>query len=153
MLINNSLSEEKWDRLVKERLLSSGFIEGVALLSSTKANCIYALGMLKREFEQIPQSSAQFASLFSNTEPFSSSEVIERYFIDGWRLCGLKFCVFRKTEWTIYATTRHKQFGLSVSCLPFGVFLCLFSTRILSQAVLLIEQFCDTLRHLNDAFL
>lgn len=134
--------------LFPEHLLTNRFIEGVALLSTANAKCIYATGLLKQELEQNPQSATQFANLFpSNDSPLiSTSKPIDDYYIDGWRLCGTKFCVIQKTETSIYATTRCRQFGLCVSQLPFGTLLCLYSTRISQQVIPIIEKFCEILR-------
>jgi hypothetical protein len=136
------------NKFFPERLLTNRFIEGVALLSTVNAKCIYATGLLKQELEQNPQSATQFANLFPSTDPplISTTGTTDKYYIDGWRLCGTKFCVFRKTETSIYATTHCRQFGLCVSQLPFGTLLCLYSTRISQQVIPLIEKFCEALR-------
>ncbi|KAI0237559.1 hypothetical protein LSAT2_011871 [Lamellibrachia satsuma] len=140
--MNNPLA---WTDIVDDRLLKSGFVDGVSLITP-QGMCIYSKGCLTGVNES---TWSQFTGVFKYATPKHDEDVCQRGFLLSLSdKQPLSFMVYKKTFCSIYATSESNKEGLIACSLPYGTLICVFSSvRHPANAVIVhVENFCDSLR-------
>jgi len=114
-----------WDSLVKKGLYETVFIQGSALLSNHRGQCIHSTGILLDEINEI--NSKQFLGLFEITSDVFTSSL----HLNGFKLLNHHFTVYFKNNCSIYAITKRRRFGLIINNLPFGILLTMLENNTL----------------------